>query len=51
MIDFFLACAGLFTDTFNAALQLDVFMFLASVMVIQVSFGLWFLIYRGSKKM
>lgn len=50
MIDFFLACAGLFTDTFNAALQLDLFIFLASVLLIQVAFGLWFLIYRGSKK-
>ena len=51
MIDFFLACAGLFTDTFNAAMQLDFFVFLAAVMMIQVSFSLWFLIYRGSKKM
>ena len=50
MLDFFLACAGLFTNTFNAALQLDVFIFLTSIMVMQVSFGLWFLIYRGVRK-
>ena len=50
MIDFFLSCAGLFTDTFNAAMQLDFFVLLVSLMIIQVSFALWFLIYRGSKK-
>lgn len=50
MVDFILACGGLFTDTFNAALQLDVFSFLVSVMIIQIGFGLWFMMYHKERR-
>lgn len=36
MMDFFAGCAGLFTDTFNAAIGQDFFMFLISFLMFQL---------------
>ena len=51
MLTFFADCAGLFTRTFNAAMDVAFFRCLAVVILMQLGLGLFFYIYRGSKKM
>lgn len=50
MLTFFTDCVGLFAGTFNAAMGIEFFRFLVLVFILQISFGLFFYIYRGSKK-
>lgn len=51
MLTFFSDCAGLFTSTFNAAMDVSFFRFLVVVILAQLGLGLFFYFYRGSKKM
>lgn len=51
MIEFFAACCSLFTDTFNAALTVEFFQFLAGTIALGVCYGLFLLFYRGSKRL
>jgi len=51
MISFFTACCSLFTDTFNAALTVEFFRFLAGTIALGVCYGMFLLFYRGSKRL
>ena len=51
MLEFFTGCVHLFDMTFDAAVQLDFFTFLAGALALQVCFGLFLLFYRGTKKL
>lgn len=51
MLEFFAGCARLFNDTFYAAVDLEYFAFLAYYIIIMIGFGMFFLFYRGLKKM
>lgn len=50
MIVFFTACCSLFTDTFNAAMTVEFFRFLAGYIALAVCYGLFLLLYKGAKK-
>lgn len=51
MFDFLAACAGLFTDTFNAACGIEFFEFLASVLLFVVAFGVFQAFSNGLRKL
>lgn len=51
MIEFISDCAGLFTDTFNAAMEVGVFLILGSYILIKTSFALFWMLHRGAQKM
>lgn len=51
MLTFFSDCAGLFTRTFRAACGLELFRFLAALLLVQLCFGLFLLLFHGAKKL
>jgi len=51
MINFFKNCAELFTMTFNAAVGQSFFRFLICFAIVLISFGLFFFLYRGARRM
>lgn len=51
MLEFFGACAGLFTRIFNAACGLDLFRFFAALLLVELCFGLFLMLQRGLRKM
>lgn len=51
MLTFISDCAGLFTETFNAACGLDFFRLLAALVVVQLCFGLFVYLYHGTRKL
>lgn len=51
MLDFISDCSGLFTDTFNAAMGVEVFFILSSFLLIKVSFALFSMLHRGLRKL
>ena len=51
MLDFFSGVIALFNMTFSAALELDFFQFLSCCILVEVAAGLFFLLYRGTRRM
>lgn len=51
MLEFISDCSGLFTDTFNAAMGQELFVVLASFIIIRVSFAVFFMLHRGAQRM
>lgn len=51
MLEFLTGCVSLFSDTFNAACDLDYFQFLAAFLVFEVCFGLFLFFSHGAKKL
>lgn len=51
MLKFISDCSGLFTDTFNAAMGQELFVVLASFIIIRVSFAVFFMLHRGAQRM
>ena len=48
---FLTVCVSLFTDTFNAACGLEFFRFLAAFLAFDICFGLFLVLFHGSKKL
>lgn len=51
MLSFFTDCAGLFTQVFDAACDLEFFQFLAAFLALLVCLSVFLNIYHGSKKL
>ena len=51
MIEFVSGCTGLFTSTFNAAVEQDFFRLLMIYLVVHLGFGLFYMAKRGARKM
>ena len=51
MIEFVSGCTGLFTSTFNAAVEQDFFRLLVIYLVVHVGFGFFYALKRGVRKM
>lgn len=51
MLSFFTDCVGLFASVFSAAMELEFFRFLAGLMIVLVSFGLFVQLQNGLKKL
>ena len=51
MITFFTDCCSLFTSIFNALFGNSFFAFILSFVLIYFGFGLFYLIYKGTRKL
>lgn len=51
MLSFFSGCISLFSNTFNAAMEVGFFRFLGGYIILAVCFGLFHMLHRGAKKM
>lgn len=51
MLEFISDCSGLFTDTFNTAMGEEIFLILASYILIKTGFALFWMFHRGLQKM
>lgn len=51
MLEFISDCSRLFTDTFNAAMEVGVFLILGSYILIKTCFALFWMFHRGTRKL
>ncbi|MBQ9330258.1 MAG: hypothetical protein IJ221_04645 [Oscillibacter sp.] len=51
MTEFFTGCIGLFTHTFDAALEVEYFQVLTGLLLLEVTCGAVLLLYRATRRL